>query len=389
MTCTATSEGHCTQTPQPYVWTGKPLGEARSAPGSFYTSQAIFDAEMAHIHLKNWIFIGRADQVAEPNAYLAVDTVGGPVLLTRDQHGELHAFANYCRHRGAQLAEGAGRRQRLVCPYHAWSFGLDGSLLRAPGMEDVPHFDPAKESLIPIRMEQWAGNVFINYDDAAPSLMAHMGNFPDLFATHRVEDMRWVFGVEIQAACNWKMLLENAMESYHTATVHARTVGAQTSVTFQGEENWAAIQVQSTMTTAVLDKSAPAPFPQIEGLDEQARKGTYFTLLYPTIQLVFAQDCMWWLAVRPVSPEHSVLSVGGCFPKAYVEMPNFQELAQPYFTRWEAVAREDAGILERQQKGVSSVLFKPGLLSPRDDVVHTMGEWVRKRIGIAAYNEPF
>src|SRR5690606_40935192 len=65
----------------------------------------------------------------------AVDTVGGPVLLTRDQHGELHAFANYCRHRGAQLAEGAGRRQRLVCPYHAWSFGLDGSLLRAPGME--------------------------------------------------------------------------------------------------------------------------------------------------------------------------------------------------------------------------------------------------------------
>src|SRR5690606_13636694 len=158
---------------------------------------------------------------------------------------------------------------------------------------------------IPIRMEQWAGNVFINYDDAAPSLMAHMGNFPDLFATHRVEDMRWVFGVEIQAACNWKMLLENAMESHHTATVHARTVGAQTSVTFQGEENWAAIQVQSTMTTAVLDKSAPAPFPQIEGLDEQARKGTYFTLLYPTIQLVFAQDCMWWLAVRPVSPEHS------------------------------------------------------------------------------------
>lgn len=389
MTCAAKTDGRCTQTPQAFVWSGKPLGQARSAPASFYTSQEVFQAEVNQIHLKHWIFIGRTDQVAEPNSYLAVDTVGGPVLLTRDQNGELHAFANYCRHRGAQLVEGCGRRQRLVCPYHAWGFGLDGRLLRAPGMEDVPGFDLDKESLIPIRMAEWAGNVFVNYDDSAPDLMTHLGGFPALFASHKVEDMRWVFGVEIPAACNWKMLLENAMETYHTGIVHARTVGAQTSMTFDGEENWAAIQVQSTMTTAVLDKSAPAPFPQIASLDEQARKGTYFTLLHPTTQFVFAQDCMWWLAVRPVAPDRSVLSVGGCFPKDYVALPNFQELAQPYFTRWESVAKEDVGILERQQKGVSSVLFKPGLLSSRDDVVHTMGEWIRKRIGTAIYNDPF
>lgn len=375
--------------PKPFVWIGRPLGEARSAPADFYTSKEVFDAEVRQIHLKHWMFVGRADQVAEAGSYMAVDTVGGPVLITRDEKDKLHAFANFCRHRGTQLAEGCGKRRSLVCPYHAWVFGLDGKLLRAPGMADTPGFNPEKESLIPIRMETWAGNLFINFDESAQDLMSYLGSFPELFSTHRVEDMRWVFGVDIPAQCNWKMLLENALESYHTGIVHARTVGMQTSLTIPGEENWTAIQVQSTMTTAVLDKTAPAPFPQIEGLHEQARKGTYFTLIAPTTQLVFAQDCMWWLVVRPIAPDRSVLSVGGCFPKECLEHPDFQELAKPYFARWEAVAKEDVGILEKQQLGMQSVLFQPGMLSSRDDVVHTFGEWVRKRLGAAIYSSPF
>lgn len=374
---------------KPYVWNGRALGEARSGPADFYTSQAVFDAEVKNIHLKHWMFLGRADQLKEPNSYMAVNTVGGPVIITRDEHGTIRAFANYCRHRGTQLAHGCGKKTKLVCPYHAWSFGMDGALLKAPGMEGVPGFDASKEGLIPVRMEMWAGNIFINFDNEAQDLLSYLGSYTELFSTHRVDDMRWVFGVEIPAACNWKMLLENAMETYHTAFVHARTVGAQTSLTAQGEENWAAIQVQSRATTAVLDKKAPAPFPQIEGLHEQAKEGTYFTLIHPTTQLVFAQDCMWWLAVRPIAPDRSVLSVGGCFPKEHLDNPDFEKLAKPYFDRWEAVAKEDVGILEQQQLGVQSVLFKPGLLSTRDDAVNTMNEWVRKRIGLPGFEEAF
>lgn len=389
MPCNAISAADLPQRPQRFVWSGKALGEARSAPPAFYTSRDVFDAEVRDIHLKHWIFVGREDQLSEAGSFLAVETVGGPVLITRDEHGELHAFANFCRHRGAQLLEGCGKRRNISCPYHAWTFSLKGDLILAPGMQDVPNFDPGKESLIPIRMERWAGNMFINYDATAPDLMTHLGHFPKLFATHRVEDMRWVFGVEIEADCNWKMLLENAMETYHTSIVHARTVGAQTSVSYEGGENWSAIQVESEFTTAVLDKSAPAPFPQIAGLDAQSRKGTYFTLIQPSTQLVFAQDCMWWLAVRPVAPDKSVLSVGGCFPKEHLALPNFRELAQPYFTRWESVAREDAGILSRQQRGLGSVYARPGILSSRDDAVHTQNEWVRRKLGPGYFSEAF
>ena len=122
------------------------------------------------------------------------------------------------------------------------------------------------------------------------------------------------------------------------------------------------------------------PFPPIEGLSEQSRKGTYFTLIQPTTQFACAPDCIWWLSVRPVSVDRSVLSVGGCFPEHYLSLPDFSARAVPYIKRWEAVAREDAGILEKQQRGLSSVLAKPGMLSWRDDRVLALNNWVRARL---------
>lgn len=371
-----------TQQPERFIWSGKSLGEARSLPRHFYTSKEVFAAELEHIHLRNWFLVGRADELPNAGDYRAVETAGGPVLLIRDENGELHAFANSCRHRGALLLDGCGSRRAIVCPYHAWSYRLDGQVLRAPGMQDVPGFDASKEALAPVRMSCWQGNIFLNFDEQAADLMTHLGSYPELVATHRMDEMTCVFRRDIPAACNWKMLLENAMETYHTGTVHARTVGAQRSLTFPGGPNWHAIQVQSDVSTAVLDTTAPAPFPHIDGLSEQARKGTFFTLIEPLTQLVLAQDCMWWLTVRPVSVDSSVLTIGGCFPRAYVGLPDFDRKARPYFERWEAVAKEDVGILERQQRGLGSVLNRPGVLSSHDDVVHSMNAWIASHLPV-------
>ena len=101
------------------------------------------------------------------------------------------------------------------------------------------------------------------------------------------------------------------------------------------------------------------------------------------MQFVYAQDCAWWLAVRPISVDRSVLSVGGCFPRAYTELPDFEERAAPYYKRWEAVAMEDVGILEKQQVGLSSCLARPGPLSWRDDMVLAMNRWVMAQLPAA------
>jgi hypothetical protein len=106
--------------------------------------------------------------------------------------------------------------------------------------------------------------------------------------------------------------------------------------------------------------------------------------LHPTTQFCCAQDCMWWLTVRPVSAERTVLSIGGCFPRKTVEQPTFEADAAPYYKRWESVALEDVGVLEKLQKALHSRLFQPGPLSWRDDLVHTFDRWVMDRMPEAA-----
>jgi phenylpropionate dioxygenase-like ring-hydroxylating dioxygenase large terminal subunit len=194
--------------------------------------------------------------------------------------------------------------EKLVCPYHAWSFRLDGTLAGAPAMAEVPGFRREENGLIPVRMQGWAGNIFLNFDADAPDLMTHLGDLPERFASHAVADMDCTWRIEIETRCNWKLLLENAMETYHTGIVHAATVGAQSSLTFPTRGEWLCIQVQSDSSIATLDRSGPPPFEPIPTLDADARRGTYFTLIHPTTQFAAAQDCFWWLAVRPLAPEY-------------------------------------------------------------------------------------
>jgi phenylpropionate dioxygenase-like ring-hydroxylating dioxygenase large terminal subunit len=353
--------------------------DARSLPAAAYTSAAFFETELAHLHRRSWFFVGRADEVSAPGGYRAVNTVAGPVLLVRDLSGELRAFANCCRHRGSRLLEGSGTRRVIVCPYHGWGYRLDGSLAGAPDMEGVAGFRASEQGLIPIRLALWKGFVFLTLDADAPALVEVLGNLPDVFGSHRLDEMVCTWRAELDARCNWKLLVENAMESYHTGYIHATTVGAQTSIDIETTGDWECLQVLDDRSIAVLG-DAPPPFPPIEGLSAEARRGTYFSLILPTTQFAVAQDSMWWLQVRPLAPDRSILSLGGCFPKSIVARADFGAKAQPYYDRWLRVAEEDVGMLEIQQIGLNSALYRPGLLSWREALVERIDRWVMERI---------
>lgn len=356
-----------------------PLEEARSLPAAAYTSADFFRAEMQHIHLRHWFFVGRADELGGAGDYRAIDTVAGPVILVRDFAGELRAFANVCRHRGSLLLTGSGNRRAIVCPYHGWGYRLDGSLAGAPDMERNPRFRPEDQGLIPIRMELWQGFIFLTLDPDAHTLLDHLGNLPAVFASHRLGDTVCTWRIELDANCNWKLLVENAMESYHTRYVHAKTVGAQISIDIDTTGEWECIQVLSDQSTAVLGE-APPPFPPLTGLSPEAQRGTYFSLIFPTTQFAVAQDSMWWLQVRPLAPDRSVLSIGGCFPRSVVTHPDFERKAAAYYDRWRRVGEEDVAMLQLQQRGLTSILHRPGLLSWRDEKVQRIDQWVLRHI---------
>ena len=355
------------------------LNQASSMPAGFYTDPAVFVAEREYVLLANWIFLARTDQVAHAGDHRTFETVGGPVFLVRGDDGELRCFANFCRHRGSLLVLEDGNSKQFVCPYHAWSYRTDGSLLACPGMTAAENFDRADNGLAPVRMQVWAGFVFVTFNDDAPPLTAALGDLPDRLASHRPQDMVCTWTVTLDVRCNWKLILENAMETYHTGTLHRTSVGAQQSRTLDTVGDWKCIQVTSGRSIATLPGTTP-PFPVIEGLDEDARQGTYFTVLHPACQFAVAQDCLWWLNVTPVAHDHSVLEIGGCFPKAVTETASFATDVAPYYERWELVGREDVGILEHQQRALGSAVYRPGRLSWRDDMVQSLGWWVIDRL---------
>jgi phenylpropionate dioxygenase-like ring-hydroxylating dioxygenase large terminal subunit len=208
-----------------------------------------------------------------------------------------------------------------------------------------------------------------------------MGDFPERMASHRLGDMRCTWRITLDVAANWKLILENAMETYHTGIVHRDTVGAQQSRTPATRGDWLCIQVIAGRSIATLGSDLP-PFPPIAGLDEAARQGTYFTVVLPTVQFAVAQDCLWWLNTLPLSENRTMLEVGGCFPTDRLALPDFAARALPYDDRWDRVAREDVGILGKQQRALASALYRPGPLSWRDDMVQALGVWAADQLGL-------
>ena len=357
----------------------EPLARAKSMPAGFYTSPEIFALERGSILMKTWFFLGREDQLPQPGDYVTFDSCGGPLLVIHGADGQRRCFANFCRHRGSILLEGQGRTGRIVCPYHAWSYTIDGKLYGCPDMQDAEGFDRTENGLVGVRMESWNGFLFATFNPAAPSLIDHLGDLPERFASHRLETMKSTWRLTIETRCNWKLILENAMETYHTGVVHKTSVGAQRSRTLPTRGNWLCIQVLSDRSIATLPDTTP-PFAGIEGLDADARRGTYFTVIHPNCQFAVAQDCMWWLNVLPLAHDRSRLEIGGCFPAQSLADPDFDTKAAAYYARWEKVGREDVGILEKQQIALSSAYYRPGPLSWRDDMVQAIGRWVVDRL---------
>ncbi len=356
-----------------------PLNAAYAMPPGFYTDPAFFAAEREHVLLPGWIFLAREDQLPTPGDFRVFDTIGGSVLLDRGVDGVLRCFANVCRHRGSLLLSGSGNAARIVCPYHGWAYSTTGDLIGCPGMARAEDFERSDNGLIQIRLETWAGFVFMTFNEDAPALLTALGDLPDRMASHRLDEIRCTWTVTLDTQCNWKLILENAMESYHTGVVHRQSVGAQTSRTLETRGDWKCIQVTSGRSIATLPGTTP-PFSPITGLDDDALQGTYFTVLHPACQFAVAQDCMWWLNVTPIAPDRSRLEIGGCFPADVVARPGFDSDAQPYYERWEVVGREDVGILERQQIGLQTVGYRPGRLSWRDDQVQALSQWVLDRM---------
>jgi choline monooxygenase len=368
--------------PQTYVSTRRPVLEAETLPPEAYTSPEFYRREVERIFLKEWNFMGRADLIPNPGDYFAAELAGVPLIVVRDQQGQVRAFANTCRHRGTQLVEGEGHCRAFKCPYHSWVYGLDGSLLGAPEMQQTAGFDPAHYGLIPIKLETWGGFLFVNFDPASRGLGEHLGDLPEKLACYRLEEMVCTRRKVWELACNWKLFVENAMEEYHIATVHRQTIQKHTPMETHAPETprgqYAVLYSRHEGSMALL--KGDTGFPPIPTLTGKPAQGTYFIMVYPCTMFAFTTDCAWYLELRPHGPGRTTLIHGACFPKAVLTRPDFEEVAARYYKRWDTTVQEDIRASEWQQKGLASPLSARGRFSYREVLVHEIDNWILDRV---------
>ncbi len=367
--------------PETYSAVRRPLLEASTLPPACYTSPAFYRREVQTIFMKVWNFIGRADRIPDPGDYFTIEFAGVPVIVMRGSDGEVRAFANSCRHRGALLLAGEGNCRAIRCPYHSWTYDVDGKLIVAPEMGKTRDFDPAEWHLTPIRLESWGGFIFINFDAGARPLMAYLGDLPEKLASYRFDDMICVRRKEYVLRCNWKIYVENAMEAYHIATVHRSTLSPQKGKPSEAQPangEYCALFKEHKGSRAIL--AGDTGFPEMDHLEGKAAQGSWYPLLYPSTMFGCTYDCMWWLELHPMGPEQTRLIVGSSFPRAIVERPDFEEVVQRYYRRWDISIPEDNEISELQQRGLASPLARPGRLAHAEPLVHTFGNWVLDRV---------
>jgi choline monooxygenase len=368
--------------PARYAGVRKPLLEAETLPPDCYTSEAFYRREVETIFLKVWNFIGRADRIPNAGDYFAFEFVGVPVVVVRGRDREVRAFANSCRHRGAKVMQGEGKCTVMSCPYHAWTYAIDdGRLIGAMEMDETAGFAKKDFGLVPLRLELWGGFMFLNFDHDAAPLSDWLGDLPEVLAAYRLEDMVTTRRVEYDLACNWKVYVENAMESYHVPTVHQQTLQKQKRdhnppIPTKGE--YCGLFTRHTGSRALLPGAKG--FPYIENLTGLASEGTYYVLINPSTMFGLTYDCMWWLELHPLGAERTKLIVGSCFPEKTTKRDDFAELVQNYYDRWNKSIVEDNDISDIQQIGLSSPFVMPGRFSYMEPLVHTIDNWVLDRV---------
>jgi phenylpropionate dioxygenase-like ring-hydroxylating dioxygenase large terminal subunit len=339
-----------------------PFERARAMPTEVYTSPAFVEEELNHIFRKQWFCVGRTDALAQSGDYVTCELAGQPIAVVRDASGGLRALSNVCLHRMSTLLEGRGNTRRIVCPYHAWTYNLDGSLRGAPAMTQNGDFCKENYSLPAIRCEEWLGWVFVCLDPQAPPVADQLAEVADMIAGYNMTNYAETFYEEHVWNTNWKVLAENFMESYHLPVCHAGTIGGlsklEDMICPPGREafNYHTILKDDSLTIAMAH-------PSNDRLKGDARRTTFLLAIYPSLMITLTPGYFWYLSLHPRGPGQVHIRFGGGMSNDYAHDANAQENFVKLKTLLDEVNVEDRGCTEKVYRGLCSDLAVPGHLS--------------------------
>ena len=361
------------------------LREARHMPGAAYSSRDIYRVEHERIFMRRWLCVGREEEIPAPGDYYASRIMDEPFLVVRADDGTVNAFANSCRHRGVEVAQGRGSTRRFSCPYHAWTYDLKGKLLGAPHMREASA-DLSQCALPALRLEIWQGWMFINFDPDAEPLTAAISEFADEFGFLAHDQCRLANLFSTELDCNWKFVVENLMDVYHVGTLHAESFGKR----YRDEPEssffklWRNGGYSFHFRAAPLTADGESKFGPMPSVADRDADFACLGFIAPNMNFAARWDSMRLWVTWPLSAEKSQLLGYTLFPRGAFDDPNFSGKVDQYISFLSEFVEEDRQMMESLQNGSAARRFEPGPMSRLEQPIHhaiqnylanVSGEW--------------
>lgn len=335
----------------------------RTLPGEYYTSPGIFATERERIFGRFWLLVGHVSELAHAGSYFLAEVDRESIVVLRDADGKVGAFHNVCRHRGSRLctAPRGELGHALQCPYHAWTYGLDGTLRAAPNMADVAGFAREAHPLRPVAVDAWEGFVFVSLDDDPPSLAEALAPLGARFAAWRLPELVSVHQTVYEVDANWKLFFHNYSECYHCPRVHPHL---NKLTPYRNSENdldeGAVLGGPMWMTNpegsmTMHGGRCAAPF---AGLSAAERGRVYYYTLFPSAFLSFHPDYVLVHRARPLAIDRTRIVCDWYFHPEATAAPGFDP--QPAIDFWDLTNRQDWELCANTYLGVASRAWQPG-----------------------------
>ena len=365
--------------------------EDRSLPGWLYHDPEYFELEMERVIRPAWQIVCHVNEIATRGAWRSLDYLGESVIVVRGDDGAVRAFSNVCRHRGSRLVDGeAGCVRRFVCPYHAWSYRLDGALAGVPGKADYPDLNMGKLGLIGVEQEIWRGFVFVRLQGGGPSVAEMMAPYEAEVDPHRLEALQAIGRVTLRPRdVNWKNVADNYSDGLHIPIAHpglTRLFGRNYAIEASPHADRMSGDLGERPSANVSERAYQAFLPRADHLPEAAQRRWLYLKLWPNVAFDIYPDQVDFMQFLPVSPTRTIIR-----EIAYALPDERREMKAARYLNWRINRRvnaEDTMLIERVQRGMQSRSYRPGPLGRSEVCLRGFARKLRRLIPEARLEQP-
>jgi Rieske 2Fe-2S family protein len=367
---------------------------AKTLAQRYFVSPEIFAEEKEEIFSRQWVLVGHQSQIVEAGDYFTAEVPGESFIVVRDKHGAIHGFYNVCRHRGSRLCEARnGHLSAIQCPYHAWTYALDGRLIGGPHMDETPGFTKADYSLKPARLGLWEGFIFLNLADASTqrggytSLERWFASLGGKFSPWNLATLHSAKRIEYDVRANWKLIFENYSECYHCLGVHPELSkispydSAENDLT-EGPFLGGFMRIAKGKSLTMSGNACAVSIADKEEEGEEAKHQVFYYSIFPNMLLSLHPDYVMVHQLEPQSPERTLILCDWFFhPEAAgVTAPGYRFNPEDAIEFWDMVNKQDWHVCELSQQGISSRAYEPGPYSARESIPAAWDEYYLRQM---------